>query len=274
MAPRAGNRARGRAKNAPVVRFKSPFRRQLKPLGTGPLVTLENRAHVDARQYKDLSLATQALLKKYPADTHFFIGLGRDPAPIMAFLQNLGGKELAVNFPASSNDSNNATVEVLAKYVEKLIPPEVLASGRTIVFLDATTSGRGLDFYVPKIVPSLGGAKVIKAAYGIQHDGKREKWRIYSNPGDKQVIDTAPFPEVNKFFTEPYEDVVSEFPRHGPGKDPIAVLDSPLPQYKQYRDALMQRMQRDGELHKFLTSKGGPAFRKGLAAETSKPEID
>ena len=256
-------RAVGRAQ-APV-RFRTPFEKGLAPLGDGALIRLGGKAHVDARQYKDLSAATQHLLKRYPADRHFFIGLGRDPAPFIAFLQNLGGKQLAINFPASSNESDRATQAVLANYVRKLVPPEVLESGRTIVFIDATKSGRALDAYVPLIAPSLQGAKVIKAAFGVHRNGARNT-TIYTRPGDKQVIDTTPFPEVNRFLGDPYEGVVSEFPRHGPGTHRIEVLDAPLAQFQQYREALLQRMKRDEGLRHFLETEGGPAFQDDGAA--------
>ena len=35
-------------------------------------------------------------------------------------------------------------------------------------------------------------------------------------------------------------------------------LDTPLPQFQQYRDALMQRMERDQDLDRFLAEHGGP----------------
>jgi hypothetical protein len=168
-------------------------------------------------------------------------------------LQNLGGKELAVNFPASSNEANKATVPILAEYVKRIIPEEVLRSGKTIVFVDATSSGRALDHYVPLIAPSLQGKTVIKAAFGVK-DGRHNK--IYWAPGDKQVIDTSAFPEVNRFYTGLYEDAVAEFPRHAPGTHDIKVLDTPRPEYQQYRDALLMRMERDEQLHGFLKALG------------------
>lgn len=244
---------------AATPRWKTPFKRGLPALPPGALVTLGGRAHVDAAQYRDLSAAAQHLLETYPPDKHYFIGLGRDPAPIIAFLQNLGGKELALNFPASSNESSHATEAVLAAYVKKLVPEEVLTSGRTIVFVDATTSGRALNLYVPRITPSLRGAPVIRAAFGVRHGG-HANWPIFQSPGENRVIDTTPFPEVNRFFTEPYEDVVAEYPRHGPGTHTIGAIETPLPQYQQYRDALMQRMQRDEGLHGFLKTHGGAVF--------------
>ena len=267
-AAQAGAKPAATARNA-SARFKSPFKKGLSPLAPSALVSLGGREHVDANQYRDLAAAGQHLLTLYPAHSHYFVGLGRDGTPLIAFLQNLGGKELAINFPASSNESSRATQEVLATYVNKLIPESVLASGRTIVFVDATTSGRALNLYVPRIAPSLRGAKVIQAPFAVQYNG-HSNWPIFTSPGVNQVIHTHNFPEVNRFFTEPYEDVVGEYPRHGPGTHDISVLDSPLPQYQRYRDALMQRMQRDEGLHSFLKTQAGPAF----ASDKSKADAE
>jgi hypothetical protein len=242
------------------VHFKSPFKKGLRPLKDGALVTILGQEHVSAGQYRDISAAAMHLLQKYPADRHYFIGLGRDPAPIIAFLQNLGGKRLAINFPASSNGSRNATKEILARYVARFIPAQILRSGRTIVFVDATSSGRGLDHYVPLIKPSLRGIKVIKVAFGVRNSGAATT-TIYTNPGNKRVINTSPFPEVDQFYGSPYESVVSEYPRHAPGKDRLSDL-ARRPEYEQYRKALLQRMERDRDLDSFLRTQAGAAFRK------------
>jgi hypothetical protein len=55
--------------------------------------------------------------------------------------------------------------------------------------------------------------------------------------------------------------VVSEYLRHGPGTHAIGDIDRPRPEYQQYRDALMLRMERDPELDHFLHHEAGPAFR-------------
>ena len=242
-----------------------------EPLTDGALVTIGGAAHVTAAQYKDLSAAAQHLLDLYPPDSHYFIGLGRDPAPLTAFLQNLGGKDLAINFPASSNESGEATTEILAKYVKKLIPRGVLESGRTIVFFDVTSSGRALDLYVPLITPSLKGAKVIMAAFDTGGRGV-----MYQSPGDKKVIDTTPFPEVKKFYGGIYENVVAEYPRHGPGYHDISDIAKPLPGYQQYRDAVMQRMERDEGLARTLVELGvhaNPAVERSIARARARREI-
>lgn len=239
------------------VRFKRPFTTGLSHLGDGPTVTIQNNQFGDHLQYRDIRGAAYHLLRTYPADRHFFVGLGRDPAPIIAFLQNIGGKQLAVNYPASSNSSASATQEILATYSERVIPAEVFASGRTVVFIDVTSSGRALDHYVPRIAPGLKGLPSIKVAFGINPTSSA----IYTNPGDKHVVNTTPFPELDKFPWDPYENVVSEYPRHVPTTNGFGVLDTPRAEYQQLRDGLMQRMLRDPELDHFLKTEAGPAFK-------------
>jgi hypothetical protein len=232
-----------RSWQAPIKRMYSP---NAKKYDRGPIVQIDGNDHLDANQYKDIKAATLELLRRYPADKHYFIGLGRDPAPVIAMLQNLGEKQLAVNFPASSNEAGKDTPEVLAQYVRKLIPKRALTSGKTIVFVDATSTGRALDHYVPNLIPHLGNNRVLRAAFA------NPTWRISSNPRENEVIDTTAFPEVDSFYRLPYEGVTSEYERHAPGAYPISEIDTPRPQYKQFRNALKRRMRADRDLDRKL----------------------
>src|SRR5262249_44571522 len=136
---------------------------------------------------------------------HYFVFLGRDAAPISAFVQNLGGRQLAVNFPASSNQKRRATPQIMARYVKRIIPKEALNGDRKIVVVDATRSGRALDYWVQKLVPHLNGVKALKVAFGSA--------RV---PGDKTVIATAEFPTVAQYPWGNYENGIAEYPRHAP----------------------------------------------------------
>jgi hypothetical protein len=240
----------GPAHAAPQRSWQTPIKRMFSPAakkyGKDPAVKIDGYDHLDARQYKDIKAATLTLLRRFPPNNHYFIGLGRDPAPVIAMLQNLGEKHLAVNFPASSNEAGKDTPEVLAQYVQKLIPAEALTSGKTIVFVDATSSGRALNHYVPRLTPHLGNNKVVRAAFA------NPRWRIWNAPGENELIDTDDFPEVDKFYGAPYEGVTSEYERHAPGAFPISDLDTPRPQYKKFRDALKRRMKGDRDLDRKL----------------------
>ena len=250
-AARAWAEPRHHAPSARRASLKNPFRNGLAPLPDGPLAHFDGHPHLAARQYRDLSAAAQHLLKEFPPEKHYFIGLGRDPTPIIAFLQNLGGRRLAINLPASSNESGYATKELMRDYVKRFVPAGVLESGRTVVFVDVTKTGRGLDYYVPLIAPSLNGAKLIRVAFGAEGSA-------VATVHPTHVIDTWPFQEVDKFLRPSYE-VLSQYPRHGPGVDPIGDLDTPRPAYREYRRVLLQRMRRDEGLRDFVERSQRPS---------------
>jgi hypothetical protein len=255
--------ADGRAK------FRSPFvaGQRMKELPDGPLVRILGNDHVDAKQYRDLSRAIQTLLKRYPADRHYFIGTGRDPAPIIAALENIGGRAMAMNFPASNIvQSNNITPELLVKYFQRLIPNEgmrrdILSGRRTLVLLDQSSTGKTPDSLAPyfrEFFDHIGSkAKMIKLAFAQPGDGLIEGVR---------KISTGPMPDVGTYLYAPYEGIVSEYPRHVLGHDRISQLVQ-RNAYVRFKAAVLERMKRDKGLHRFLMQEGGPAFRSESPAE-------
>jgi len=83
----------------------------LQPAGqAGPAESWSIAAsgYVNKREYADLKGGVIELLRRYPRTKYFFVGLGRDPAPVIAFLQNLGEKQLAVNLPAPATSIGRA----------------------------------------------------------------------------------------------------------------------------------------------------------------------
>jgi hypothetical protein len=252
---------------------KRVIKRVLDPkstdLGEGTITNIAGQNHLSRSQYHDVKGATLTLLKRFHPERHFFVGLGRDPAPIIAFLQNLGGRKLAVNFPASSNNGGSETPAVMRKYVRKLIPPEAFENGRTIVFVDVSSSGRGMDHYVPLISPHLKGAKIKQAIFAVSN-------AALNKPQNKVRFVTTNYPDVNNYFSGIYENYISEYPRHGIGASPFSDLDKPRPEYQQYRDGLMRRMSADSNLDKTLAALGGafenesPEERKARIMEERK----
>ena len=248
--------------------FRSPYSSGLKKLDDGPLVTLMGSyQHVDANQYKDLSTAVRTLLKKYPADKHYFIGTGRDPAPIIAALEVIGGRQMAMNFPASNVvGSTNITPALLKKYFARLIPDramreDILSGRRKLVLLDQSNSGKtpnSLAPYFQTFFDAIGSkAKMVKLAFS-------------PNAGTVQqgveVITTEHMPDVATYLYQPYEGIVSQYPRHVLGTNSIDELVE-RDEYRQFKKAVGERMKRDKGLHDFLMKEGGPAFRSESAAE-------
>jgi hypothetical protein len=235
------------AKYTPIKRV---FKPGAKDPGPDSVAVIAHAPHMNAAEYHDLKAASLVLLKKFSPASHYFVFLGRDAAPISAFMQNLGGHQLAVNFPAASNHANNDTPEVMSKYVDRFIPKEALRGDRKIVVVDASATGRGLDYWVPKLQPHLPGVEVIKAVYLVTGG-------TLHIPGNKTVFSTSAFPEVDKYFGGDYENVIAEYPRHVPGYHPVADIAQPRPEWTQFRQAVMKRMEADTELDQALTQIGG-----------------
>src|SRR5688572_31364670 len=71
----------------------------LPALPTTAIATIGGKQHLSEVVYNHLKTASKKLLEKYPPDQHVYIGLGRDPAPFVAFLQAIGTE--AMSFPSS-----------------------------------------------------------------------------------------------------------------------------------------------------------------------------
>ena len=234
---------------------KSPYRPGLRPIKSGPIVKIDDQSatpteHMALATYDELRDAMLEAMRLYDPRSHYFVGLGSDPHPIIAFLQNIGGTKLATNFPASGKYSPGMLVpSTLEPYVRKLIPAEVLNGSKTLVLLDQTTSAEGCPGTLAQVSPmfqqyleSIGSpAKVVQLAFSPN-----------PHPEGTGVIDTNKYPEVGKFLSHPYEHVVSQYDRHVLGQNTLEDLVE-RPGYRAFKTAMLKRMQRDEKLDRFLT---------------------
>ncbi len=252
----------------PAVTLRSPFSRaKLAPLPSTSLVKIASRSHVSETEYTDLRNAIVALLTQYPPKDHYFIGTGRDPAPLVAALEILGGRALAMNFPASNFVGGaGITPELIAKYFVRLIPDdeqrrEILSGRRTLVLLDQSNTGKTPNSLAPHFqayFDKLGSpAKMIKVTFSAQEGTVV--------PGVVPIL-TTPFPDVANYLSPPFEGVVSEFPRHVLGSDSLRDLVQ-RKEYVQYKSAVAERMKRDQRFHNFLVTKLGVPNRAETSAE-------
>ena len=219
------------------------------------------RSFLDSQEYSELRDVTLELLGRRPLAKNYFIGLGRDPAPIIAFLQNLGD-EIAMTFPASGKGRlYDDTPELRAyfdDYCRRLIPRSVIEGDRDIVLVDQTRAGRerevnGSPGTLALVRPIMEGSlrrlgfkgKVIRAAFSSAEQMP-----------EVEHIDITSYREVQQFAWE-HEDQVSEYPWHAPGFESLdAWLASRRPQYDQYKDALRLRMTADPDLDRKLEAMG------------------
>ncbi len=217
--------------------------------------------------YSELKTAMKVFLRKFDPNRHFFIGLGRDPAPITAFLQALGGTELAINFVGSSgkNYFTGLTAEHIKPFVEAQIPKEVLFGDRTIVLYDQTNGGgtigaydRGFPDVFEEYLRSIGSTvKVERAAFTATDYSSAgyDQYRENSKQAKATIhqIDLTSLHEVQQFLNPPYEGTVAQHVRHQLNHGFREAILTERPAYKAFRDGLLERMKRDTDLDHFLT---------------------
>lgn len=245
-------RALGHAPARPFLH--APFRKSSRKtkLRAEELVQIGGSPFVAESHYNDLKGASMELLRRYRPDKHFFLALGRDPAPIVAFLQNLGGPNLAVSFTASGKGWP-ATQKQWEAYFRALVPAHIWRSGRDIVLIDQTNagSGRTISLFQPVMqayLDSIGSkAKIKMLGFSTGTLG-----------GGVELLDVNPYPDVTRYLYQPYEGVVSEYERHVPGSQQLEDV-VPRPEYRQYRSAVMRRMVNDGALREEVARLPGAA---------------
>jgi hypothetical protein len=240
---------------------------------------IAGQTYASPSEYNDLRNGCMELLRRYPPDQYYFVGLGRDPAPVIAFLQNLGEKDLAVNLPGTSNIAwqGRVAAEDVARHIEAAIPEKVLAGDRTIVLLDVTSSGKTPAVFGPffdRYMESRGRTDPsVRLAFSWK-DVRRGQWA-------KELtdwIDTTAWADFRRYYTGKYEGNwqpgregmlagmgIAEHQKHmmGPGVEPPTVTN---PNYAAFRAAVRARMEQDRELDTFLAKLSGVA-EAGPAAE-------
>lgn len=230
-----------------VAKLKRRYKPGQRALQAGPIVTIGYDSFASEAEYIDLRNSVMTMLGRYSPDENFFIGLGRDPTPIMAFLHNLGGDEMAMNFPASGSgtwQSRGPSQSEVDVYFDKLLPESLIKGNRDIVLIDQTEAGRTLRGFPPYIQAYL-------KKKGFKGQVKKVAFSSESQAAGIDVIDTNDSPIVSQFLWDPYEGVFSEYERHVIGEDDIDGLRK-QPEYRKYQKALERRMARDQTLERML----------------------
>ncbi len=157
--------------------------------------------------YAQLRTATTELLRRYPADRSFFVGVGRSPAPLVAILQNLH-PDLAINFPASGlSGRSGIDRRYLGEYhrhFAAFFPPEVIWGHRDIVLIDRSVGGHSiatLKWLLQEWLVGI-GSKVQVRGVGFSN---------YISAKGVDRIDTQRFPVLSELLQEPFETWFGEF---------------------------------------------------------------
>ncbi len=100
--------------------------------------------------YTQIRSLTHSLVTEFPPSKHIYVGVGRSPTPLIAFLQSID-KKAAINLPLSNFryggsdqiEMNRESLELIHQHFEKVFS-QYKGKGKTIVFIDYIESGKTL----------------------------------------------------------------------------------------------------------------------------------
>jgi hypothetical protein len=216
----------------------SPFDARKRALPRASLVTIAGRRRLSQPDYDELRDGAQVLLRRYDPRRHFFVAVGRSCAPMVALLQNLGGKELAINFPGQG--SGAADPWTFARYVEKLVPRSALRGRHLVLLHDAADWGSTLGEF---------GRHFGEYLDSVDRRIKVKKVAFYQ--GVREGLDEPGIEKIDTFRPDRMRGGLSEYGSHEMGVDDLNAL-VPRQGYRRFQRALLRRMKRDGDLHRFV----------------------
>ncbi|WP_392531832.1 hypothetical protein [Nostoc sp. C117] len=118
----------------------------------------ESRLLTD-QEYEQIKDLCVSILKKYPPNKYCYIGLGKSPTPVLAFLQEYGveASNIALSKFNPSLDKNKEPKQIglgnkltkeqykeLKHHFDRFIPQQDAIKGKKILLIDYTLSGRSL----------------------------------------------------------------------------------------------------------------------------------
>ena len=225
-------------------------------IGSGPLTQANIEWHGSTTpreflrldQYTQIRDASLELLRRFDPSKHTFIGLGRSPTTIVAFLQNLGlGAERALNIPASGMRKRNPDSAAWDQHLAQFFPLKALTSARDVVVFDRTSSGSSLiqaQQLLSDFLTRRGSGATVKLLAFSSHARHPE---LASHPqiGPNRInIDEATTPELYEMNRYSHW---AEYGHHIVGGGSSEGLTR-RPEYEQYKGLLAERMKRDAAL--------------------------
>ena len=243
----------------PVVRLKNPFRPDKPAPPPGPLLRTATQPpfeHLSEAQYRDIRTAALELMGRFPPDRYFYLGVGRDPSPVLAFLENLS-PDISTQIPASGIKGGvQAQHEPeYFRHLDRLLPAEVLKGGRSILLVDRSNvgSGRSLNAFrtvLQKYLQARGSSTAVEGVGYVQGD---------TIGFGLHVIDYRGFPEMQRFWQSQYE-AVARYPYNVIGPQKLETLRE-NPAYGAFRAKMLERMQSDATLDGFLKRLGATTIQ-------------
>ena len=234
----ATSQAGGHVTRAPAalgsrVRIRLPQTRRI--------AAVAEETHAEATlRYASIKTMVKHLLTEYPPDHHYFVGVGRTPTAMVAFMENLSD-DLATQVPASGLKRGISDDRLQAYYdhFDRFIPASVLRGNRTIVFIDGSYGG--------------GSALTLRDAfdsYQAERGGTAESRAVVFNElagttrrANVDIVGVGAAYYLQQ--SEPFAMLSTEHNIGEHGHELATLRDKANPEYARFRRGLMQYMHED-----------------------------
>ncbi len=211
------------------------------------IVSLENLVPSAYPAIRDVSLE---ILRRFPPDQYYLVGLGRSPAPVMAFLEEYGIKEQTTvpishlkDYAKVSFPEGDAK---LRTHFRKFLPTEAELHGRKVLLIDYVHTGDSLAKaaeLIQEIFPSTG-----IEAFALGHTPFQPKLRIPFHRSFEQPDDefTELFRRQKFDRWAKYKEYEAPFTANGDSQPAKFNSD-----YRHLETAIKKEMEKDETLRAF-----------------------
>jgi len=209
-------------------------------------------------EYRDIRDLALEVLARFPPSRFHYLGIGRSPTPLIAFLEQLRGVR-ASSIPFALGAGRAPDVSEVDAHLERFLPVETIAGGRSLLAIDLTASGRTLVEFEAALARASARARdggsdlpyrMLALAEAVPvRDGSgmmAVNWVLATREG--KAIDVIPldrYPALNHRLKASAYDDVAEFEslRVGSGGEPIRGEA-----YDGFGRLLRRRMENDPEV--------------------------
>ncbi|MBN8541239.1 MAG: hypothetical protein J0L82_12680 [Deltaproteobacteria bacterium] len=109
-------------------------------------------------QYESTKEAVIDLMERFPPDKYVYVGIGKSPTPIIAFIKAIGGAEAAQSLPltgigphGSFKKNEPQSIAKLHQHLSEFLPNIENLGGKKLVILDFADSATSLEFAAQEI---------------------------------------------------------------------------------------------------------------------------
>lgn len=232
----------------------------------------ETLVHYNYGEIKSTSLN---ILRKYPPDQYYYVGIGRSPVPIVAFFEELGIKGVST-IPISAMrklDKESAPAKAalqsrIKAHLNQWFPSKKELAGRKVLLLDYASSADGI-IAVTREISDFASAQrpqvEVRAVglFGMDKTGLKLA---------ENHIDPIKIPKISGSMTYSSYEIWAKVGKWNPW-DPKSKSFKPRSEYQIYKNALAEEMRRDLELKAQIPKNQLASFEKQSLIECASQQL-